>query len=797
MLKNYFKTSLRALLKNKTYSFLNIFGLAIGIACAGLIFLWVEDELHYDQFNVKKDNLYFARVNSFLNARVFTHGSTPGVMAPVMQAEIPGVANTCRTTENDTRLLFSIDHKPMYASGKFVEPSLFSMFTLPFVQGNPKTAFRQLYSLVITEKTAKKFFGNEKNVIGKTVRVDNKQDYVITGVVKDIPENSSLQFEWVAPFQIWYQQSPWAYNWGNNCLSTYVELKPGASLTAINKQLYNFVQKRAPTSTGHIVLFGMNNWHLYGDFENGKPTGSGQIVYVRLFGMIAWIILFIACINFMNLATARSEKRAREVGVRKVMGAGRRKLIAQFIGEALFMALLSAFVAVIIMAFSLDAFNLLVHKNLSLELNNPAHWVSLITITCICGIVAGSYPSLYLSSFNPVFVLKGIKLKSGSAAWIRKGLVVTQFTISIVLIIATIIIYQQIQHIKDRNLGFDRNGLLEVSMQGDMNIHYDGIKQDLLQTGLVEYAGLADHPTIYGGNNTDGLAWQGKAPGSKVLISWRSVDGDFFPTMALKIKEGRNFYVTDTLNYDLKSLHPNVIVTETMAKLLGQGSAVGKTIYDENDTLLRATVVGVVNDYVYGDMYGKPDPVIFFCTAPRFENTIYLRAKPGTNAEHFLSGIEGVMKKDNAAYPFEYRFVDDQFNDMFQTETLMSKLSRVFAVLAILISCLGLFGLAAYTAERRVKEIGIRKVLGATVTSLAGLLSLEFLKLILFSLLLAFPLAWLAMNKWLQYYAYRVDIHWWVFVLAGIAAIMIAILTISFQAIRAAISNPIKNLRTE
>jgi putative ABC transport system permease protein len=795
--RNYLKTSLRALLKNKTYSFLNIFGLAIGIACAGLIFLWVEDELHYDQFNVKKDRLYFARVNSFLNAGVFTHSSTPGVMAPAIQAEIPGVANTCRTSEDDTRLLFSIDNKPVFASGKYVEPSLFNMFTLPFVQGNPKTAFAQLYSLVITEKTSKKFFGNEKNVIGKTVRVDNKQDYVITGVLKDIPENSSLRFEWVAPFQIWYQQSPWAYEWGNNCLSTYVELKPGASLDAINKQLYNFVQKRAPTSTGHIFLFGMNNWHLYGDFENGKPTGSGQIVYVRLFSMIAWIILFIACINFMNLATARSEKRAREVGVRKVMGAGRRKLIAQFIGEAVFMAFLSAVVAVIIMAALLGSFNMLVQKNLLLELNNPVHWVALLLITCICGVVAGSYPSLYLSSFNPVFVLKGIKVKSGSAAWIRKGLVVTQFTVSIVLIIATIIIFQQIQYIKDRNLGFNRDGLLELSMQGDMNKHYDGIKQDLMQTGLVEYAGLADHTTIYGGNNTDGLAWQGKAPGSKILISWRSVDTDFFSAMDMKVLAGRNFYVTDTLNYDSKSLHANAIITESLAKLLGRGSAIGKTIYDENDTLLRATVVGVVNDYVYGDMYGKPDPVMFVCTSPRFENIIYLRAKPGVNAEHLLTGVGAVMKKDNPAYPFEYRFVDDQFNDMFQTEMLMSRLSRVFAALTILISCLGLFGLAAYTAERRIREIGIRKVLGATVAGLAGLLSVEFLKLILLSLLLAFPLAWLAMHKWLQNYAYRVDIHWWVFIMAGVAAILIAIITVSFQAIRAAVSNPVKSLRAE
>jgi putative ABC transport system permease protein len=797
MLIRFLKTTLRSLSKNKTYSFLNIFGLAIGIACAGLIFLWVEDEVTFDNFNVKKDRLYFTRVNAILNAGVFTHGSTPGVMAPAVQAEIPGIANTCRTSEDETRLLFSIGNKSMYASGKYAEPSLFSMFTLPFVQGNPSTAFTQLYSLVITEKTARKFFGNEKTVIGKTVRVDNKQDYVITGVLKDIPENSSLSFEWVAPFEIWYKRSPWAYIWENNCLSTYVELKPGASLENINKQLYNFVQKKAPTSNGHVFLFGMKNWHLYNQFDNGKPTGSGQIAYVRLFSAIAWIILFIACINFMNLATARSEKRAREVGVRKVLGAGRRKLVSRFIGEAMFMATLAAFVAVVSMYLLLPSFNTLVEKNLSVGLNIPSHLLALLLITFICGVVAGSYPSLYLSSFNPVFVLKGIKIKNGSAAFIRKGLVVLQFTISIVLIIGTIIIYQQIQHVKNRNLGFDRNNLVEISMQGDMNKHVDAIKDDLLKTGVVENTALADHSAIYGGNNTDGLSWPKKTPGNKVLISWRSVTPDFFATTAMKIVDGRNFYETDTLNYDKQSLHANAIITASFAKLLGDGPVLGKIIFDEHDTLLQATVVGVVNDYVYGDMYGKPDPVIFVCTAPRFENIMYVKMKPQGNPELSLAKIESVMKKDNPAYPFEYRFVDDQFNQMFQSEMLMSKLSRVFAILAILISCLGLFGLAAYTAERRIKEIGIRKVLGATVTGLAGLLSVEFLKLVLVSVLLAFPLAWYAMHKWLLDYSYRVDIQWWVFAAAGVVAILIAILTVSFQAIRAAVSNPVTCLRAE
>jgi len=797
MLKNFFKTAIRSLSKNKTYSFLNIFGLAIGIACAGLIFLWVEDEVNFDSFNTKKDRLYFARVNAAMDAGVFTHWSTPGVMGPAIQAEIPGIANTCRTSEDQTKLLFEIAGKPVYASGKFAEQSLFSMFTLPFVQGNAKTAFSQLYSLVITEKTAKKFFGNDKNVVGKTVRVDNKQDYVITGVLKDIPENSSLQFEWVAPFQIWYQQSPWAYEWGNNCVSTYVELKPGANVTNINKQLYNFVQQRAPTSNGHVFLFGMNDWHLYGRFENGKQTGGGFIEYVRLFTIIAGIILIIACINFMNLATARSEKRAREVGVRKVLGAGRKRLAAQFTGEALFMAMLAAIVAVIIMTFALPSFNALVQKNLSLGLDNPLHISVLLIITVICGLTAGSYPSLYLSSFNPAFVLKGIKLKTGSAAIIRKGLVVLQFTISIVLIIATIIIYQQIQHVKDRDLGFARNNLIELNMQGDMAKHFDVIKQDLQNTGIVEQVALSDHTIIYGGNNTDGLSWQGKTPGNKILISWRDVSPEFISAAGMKILEGRDFGQTDSVNFDNRSIKPNVIITQSLEKLMGNGSAIGKTLFDENDTLLRATVVGVVNDYVYGDMYEKPDPVIFCCAAPRFSSLMYIRTKPQSNPEQALSKIESVMKKDNPAYPFEYKFVDDQFNEMFLSETLISKLSRVFATLAIVISCLGLFGLASYTAERRTKEIGVRKVLGASVTNIARLLSTDFVKLVLIASVIAFPVAWWAMHNWLQDYQYRIEISWWIFIAAGALALMIALFTISFQAIKAAMANPVKSLRTE
>ncbi len=795
MFKNYFKTAFRNLWKNRTYSFLNIFGLAIGMACAGLIFLWVEDEVNYDSFNAKKDNLYFVKENQKYDTYTATFGSTPGVLGPAIKAEIPGIANTCRVTEGDNQLLFTIGDKSVFSAGKYAEASLFSMFTLPFVQGNANTAFAQLYSIVITQKAAKKFFGNDKNVVGKRLRIDNKQDYIVTGVLKDFSQNSSLQFEWIAPFDIWYQQNDFAHKWGNNCLSTYVELKPGVNKDLVNKQLYNFIQQREPTSIARPFLFSMNDWHLYDQFENGKKTGGGRIQYVRLFSIIAWIILLIACINFMNLSTARSEKRSREVGVRKVLGAGKKILVTQFLGEAIFMALIAAITAVVIVLLTLPAFNMLVQKQLTSGFQNPLHIPALLLITLICGLIAGSYPSLYLSSFNPVFILKGIKLKTGSAAWIRKGLVVVQFSISIILIISTIIIYQQIQHVKDRQLGFNKNNLIEMNMQGDMAKNYIAIQQDLLRTGVVENVASSDHTTIDGGNNTGGLTWDGKTSNAQILVSQRYVTPEFMNTTGLKVLEGRDFEPTDSI---FSNKRINVIITQSFATLMGKGSAIGKLIRYNGDTSgTAANVIGVINDYVYGNMYGKPDPVLFVCSAPVNTTVMYVRIKQHANVETALAQIQDVMKEDNPAYPFNYVFVDDQFNKMFLSEMLISELSRVFAALAIIISCLGLFGLAAYTAERRTKEIGIRKVLGATAAGLAGLLSKDFLQLVCISCLVAFPIAWWEMHNWLQSYQYRIEISWWIFLIAGLLAVLIALLTVSFQAIKAAIANPVKSLRAE
>jgi len=791
MLKNFLKTTVRTLLKNKTYSFLNIFGLATGIACAGLIFLWVENEMSYDDIQVKKDRIYAIANNQDFDGKIFTFTgvqsqATPGPAADAIKTQIPGVANAGRMTGSN-RSLFSLGDKQVYETGKFVDPSIFSMFTIQFTQGSAQTAFKQLYSIVISEKMASHFFGGDKNVIGKVVKMDNDQNYTVSGVVKDMPDNSTVTFDWLAPFEIYFKQNTYLTDWQANSINTFVELAPTANVALINKTLYGFVQKNKPESNTRMFLFSMNDWRLRDKFVDGKQAG-GRIEYVRMFTTIAWIILVIACINFMNLATARSEKRAKEVGVRKVMGAGKSILVTQFMGEALCMAAISVVVGVALIYLVLPLFNTLVQKQLSVGLDKPLHIALIIGIATVSGVIAGSYPALYLSSFNPIYVFKGIKIKSGGASLVRKGLVVLQFTISIVLIISTVIIYQQIQHAKDRDLGYNRNNLLTMPVRGDMVKNYDAIKQAMISSGVVENVALNSMNSLYRGDNGNisNLQWDGKNPNLNVLVSFRNINAGYIKAMGMQMAQGREFT-------NEKTDSANILVTESFAKLMGKGSPIGKLV---TGGPYRLTIVGVVKDYIYDNMYGSPDPVVFSC-APQYSSIMYVRLKNSQANEQAVAKLGTIMKKFNPAYPFEYTFVDDEFNQLFSSEMLIGKLSRIFAILAIVISCLGLFGLSAYTAERRTKEIGIRKVLGASVTGITRLLSKEFVLLVGLSAVIAFPIAWWAMSSWLQNYAYHINISWLVFIIAGVVAMMIALATVSFQAIKAALSNPVKSLRAE
>jgi putative ABC transport system permease protein len=788
MFRNYLKTSIRNLWKNKGYSFLNIAGLAIGIACAALIFLWVEDELTFNHYFSNRNNLYYVKDQQTYDGTTFTFDATPGPMAAAMKLEIPGIKNTARCTWGN-QLLFSYGDKTIYDQGNYVDAPFLSMFQLEFLKGNASTAFTQLNSLVVNETMANKFFGST-DILGKTLKVDNKEDYVITGVIKDLPKNVSFKFDWLAPFKIYENKNQWLQQWGSNGVITYVETEPNANIDAINKKLYGYIQTKMSGASARMSIYPMNRWRLYNSFDTNGKEKEGRIKYVNLFSSIAWIILIIACINFMNLATARSEQRAREVGVRKVLGAGKRKLIAQFIGESLMMAFISALFAVIIVYMVLPAFNTLVEKQLIANLFNPLHFGALVSIAILCGLFAGSYPAFYLSSFNPVTVLKGLKLKSGaSAGLIRKSLVIVQFTISVVLIISTIIIYQQIQHVKDRNLGYNRQGLIYTSLSGKMKENFGVIKNDLLKTGLVENASLSNDQILQLGSNTGNFDWQGKDPNKQVLITVEGVNPEYVSTMGMHLKSGRDFYS------DIKSDSNNIIINEALAKLLGKKDVVGSIVTRDGGNE-RYTVVGVINDFVYNSMYAAAAPLILYSDTSNV-NFLTVRFKQNADLKTALAKVEAIVKSDNPGYPVEFNFVDEQFNQLFKTETLIGKLASVFAVLAIIISCVGLFGLAAYTAERRTKEIGIRKVLGASAQGLAGLLSKDFIQLVAISCLIAFPVAWWMMHNWLQDYEYRIDISWWIFIAAGLLAILIALITVSFQAIRAALMNPVKSLRTE
>jgi putative ABC transport system permease protein len=789
MIKNYFKTTFRNLWKNKGYSLLNIGGLAIGIACAGLIFLWVEDELTYNHYFSNRDNLYKIKDRQTYDGNTFTFDATPGPLAAGIKAEIPGIKNTARTTWGDNTL-FSLKDKSLYEQGLYADPAFLTMFQLQFVQGNAATAFYQLHSLVITQEMAERFFGPDSyrdNLLGKSLKVDNKEDYIITGVIKDLPKNVSFKFDWLAPFKIFEDQNKWLQSWGNNGLITYVETEPKANIDEINKKLYDYVETKQHGATAKMSIYPMNRWRMYDNFDNGKEI-SGRIKYVHLFSLIAWIILIIACINFMNLSTARSEQRAKEVGVKKVLGAAKRKLIFQFIGESVFTSVIAALLAIGIMYLSMPAFNILVEKHLSVNLAEPFHIMTLLAIAITCGLIAGSYPAFYLSSFQPIYVLKGIKIKnSGSAGIIRKGLVILQFSISVILIISTIIIYQQISNVKDRDLGYNKNGLLYMYMQGTMKQHFNAIKNDLESTGLIENAAISNNQVLELGSNTGDFTWEGKLPDKQVLITILGVSPEYLSTMDMHLKEGKDFYP------DIKSDSNNIIINESLAKIINKKNILGSTISQDS---ARYTIVGVIKDFVYNDMYAPAAPLIIFADTTNC-NVLNIRIKTGIQIPVALAKIETVVKNNNPGYPFDYRFVDQQFDTLFRTETLIGKLAGVFSVLAIFISCLGLFGLAAYTAERRTKEIGIRKVLGASIQGLAGMLSKEFLVLVTISFLVAFPIAWWMMKNWLDGFAYRIHINWMVFVLSGILALLIALLTVSFQAIKAAITNPVDSLRTE
>jgi putative ABC transport system permease protein len=791
MLATYFTVFFRNLRKDGSYSLLNTGGLAIGITAAAFIFLWVEDETTFNHNFANRDQLYHVMQNEKTDRGISTNGSTPGPLADAVKGEIPGIKNSGRLSWPMDELAV-VGDKSIKINGIYADPSILSMYTLPFTRGSAKSAFQQIQSVIISESMAKMMFGNA-NPMGQPIKMNGNVGYAadglytVTGVFKDLPANCNYHFQWVSPFKAWETANPWVNLWDNPMPEVIVQLDPAVSKADIDKQLEHFLSTKVTGAKNTLFLFSMNDWHLRANFENGVQTG-GALRYVHLFSLIAIAILLIACINFMNLATARSEQRAKEVGVLKVMGAGRGRLIGKFISEAVMLSFLAVLLSIVLLYLLLPAYNTLVNKQLSIRLFQPTHFISLLTIAIVAGLVAGSYPAFYLSAFNPVFALKGLKIKtSGSAVFIRKGLVIAQFTASVILIICTVIIYQQVQHIRNRELGYNKNNLIYMDLQGNMKKNFEVLKNRLIATGYVKNAATSLHDALHVYSAGSGISWQGKNPNMQVPIHYNAVSPEYLSTMQMQLISGRDFYPT----FGADSL--SVIINESMAKLMGKEGKTGSILSNGS---FHAQVIGIIKDFVFNDIYGPGAPLVLFPDL-RGATVMALRVKQNANLSQALAATQSVMTAENPGYPFEYHFADESFNALFSTETLIGKLAGVFAALAVFISCLGLFGLAAYTAERRAKEIGIRKVLGASVQGLAGLLSKEFLQLVAISCVIAFPVAWWAMKGWLDGYEYRTTIQWWVFAVAGVLALVIALITVSFQAIRTALANPVNNLRSE
>ena len=786
MLKNYLKVAFRNLWKNKGFSFINITGLAIGMASAILILLWIQDEVSYEQFHEKKDRIYEAWNRSVFSGKLHCWNTTPKVLAAALQKDLPEVEHTTRVNWPNN-YLFSVGDKRMMVLGNAVDSVFLQVFSFPLLQGDARTALNEPFSIALTESLARSLFGNE-NAMGKTIRIDNKDNFKVTGILKDLPANSRFKFKYLIPWSYVRYIGNDDHNWGNNSTRTYVLLKPNATLESVAPKMKTFkVRYDSSNKKWEMFLYPMSRWRLHSKFDGAVEDG-GKIEFVRMFGIVAAFILLIACINFMNLSTARSEKRAKEVGIRKVVGAPRSSLISQFIGESILLALIAGIIAIGIVQLSLPGFNHLTEKKLSIQFGNPWFWVVGLTFILFTGLLAGSYPAFFLSSFQPVKVLKGTFKAVNALISPRKALVILQFSFAIILIICTIIVKQQIDHARDREAGYNKSNLIYHFLTGDIRKNFELIKGELLSSGTAVAICKSSSPLTESYSDSWGFEWEGKATDDKTDFSRFCTDQGLVTTTGLKLVKGRDFnlreYPTDSAG---------IMLNESAVKAMNFKEPIGQIIRD-ND--ISWHVVGVIKDFILQSPYYPVTPMVIEGAKGWF-SVMNIRLSDNNSTAQNLKKAEAIFKKYNPEYPFEYNFVDEEYARKFDEEKRTGTLAALFAGLTIFISCLGLFGLATYTAENRVKEIGVRKVLGASVAGIAGLLSGDFLKLVLMSFLVAAPLAWWAMYKWLQGYPYRVQIQWWVFLLAGVLSILIAVVTVSYQAIRAAIANPARSLRSE
>jgi putative ABC transport system permease protein len=793
MLKNYFRTAWRGLMRGKGFSFINISGLVVGMTGATLILLWLTHEVGYDRFHANKDRIY--QIYSMTDIPGEKH-STIGVVSqplgPALLQEVPEVESVTRVRDISS-FLFTANNKSFTGvKGEFVDPAFLDIFSFPLAQGNKKDQLGNVYSITITENLALKLFGT-RDAIGKDIRIDSVDHFTVTGILKDLPTNTIFSgVDYLLPMA-YHKKLGWDYdNWISNNIFTAVMLKPNASLAAFNGKIRNFTRLKAgrPDIWTHFA-YPMSQWHLYSKFDNGVQVG-GRIETVRTFGIIAAFILLIACINFMNLSTARSEQRAKEVGIRKVAGAGRGLLIGQFIAEAFLMACIAGFFSLLAVQLLLPFFSLLIGMPLSLPYSSGTFWLYAVGFIVVTSLLAGSYPAFYLSSFKPVSIFRKQFRKTRSVFAPRKVLVVLQFTFAVILIVCTLIARRQLQYAEDRDTGYSKSNLIYVDLVGDIKKNYEPLKQELLNTGIATSVSKTWAPMTGGGGHTWVFRWPTDNPhDTTTTITVFSEDGNLVKTAGMKLVAGRDI---DAEHYPTDSLA--VLLNETAVKVMGYKNPVGQ-ILPEPYSHRNWHIVGVVKDYIDASPYEKIPPIVIEGPATALLSTMHIRFNPARSTAASIEAAGRIFKKYNPAYPFDYAFVDLEYARKFENEQRTRTMAGLFAGLAIFISSLGLFGLSAYVAESRIKEIGVRKVLGASVAGIAKLLSVDFVRLVVVAILIAAPVAWYAMNTWLAGFTYHISVGWSVFVVAGVLAVGIALATVSFQAIRAALANPVKSLRSE
>lgn len=783
MFRNYFKTAWRNLLKNRIFSTINLIGLTIGMTAVMLIWFWVQNELSYDRFYSNSEDLYKLYNKNTDGGNVNVWDVTSGPAAKELKDNYPEVKDAARIYWPIERLLTYGDVR-IKSIGNDVDSPFLSMFDFPLVAGNRKNLLSDENSIVLTESLAKKLFGKD-NPINKVITVDEHELFKVTGVIKDLPSNTAFDFNYLVPLT---KAGEYSNTWSSNSYYTYVQLQSRASADIFNEKIANLLNKHTGDTKTSLFLYPVSETHLYSRFENGRPVG-GKIEEVRLVVFIGILILLIACINFMNLSTARSQKRAKEVGVRKVIGGSKGSLVMQFLAESVLLSLAAGILALVIVKLALPLFNTVMGKNFVFNFSNPVFWLALLAFIVLTGLLAGLYPALFLSAFKPARVLKATINEGNKTVNLRKILVVLQFSLAIILIVSTLIIHKQIDFVQQRNIGYNVSGLVEVPVEGNLGKSYESLKAALLNSGAVNSVARTGWGVTVDGSNGSGFSWSEASPDQeKTAFSFARTESDFIKTLNLQLLAGRD------IDYARFPADSNAVLVNARAvKVMGLKDPIGKYI-TRGDA--QYVVRGVFNDFIVGSPYNETAPMIVFASKNWLLNLV-IRFDSNKNMQQNLQVAEKVFKRYNPAYPFTYRFVDEEYAQKFKDQQQTATLAGLFSALAIFISCLGLLGLASYMAETRIKEIGIRKVFGASALNIAQLFSREFVILIIIAALIATPVTWWFMSNWLEDFSYRTSIKWWYFLYAGGGALLLALITVSFQSIKTALSNPVKSLRSE